>query len=63
MSNFRKAGIGITVTKNSEIMLVDVCLSFCKANRKAARHVKDIVEKYCKIYGQLVSFYKSLDQF
>lgn len=43
----------VKVAKNglviSDLMFVDDCLIFCKANRGTARHVKDILEIYSKV--------------
>lgn len=44
-------------------MFADDCMIFCKANRKTARHVKSILDNYCKVLGQLVNFKKSSVQF
>lgn len=37
----------------------DDCLILCKGTKQAARNIKHILERYCKILGQLVNYHKS----
>lgn len=62
MANIPKIGIGIKFAKSSPIipylMFSNDRLIVYKANRKAVRHIKTILDNYCKIPGHLVNFHK-----
>lgn len=36
-------------------MLVDDYLIFCKGTKRAAKKIRDVLEKYGKVYGQLIN--------
>lgn len=67
MANTLKTEIGIKVAKDDPtipyFMFADDCLIFCIVNGKAARHVKMVLDNYCKVFGQLINFHKSSVQF
>lgn len=66
MANTSKSGIGIKVAKNGltipYLKFADDCLIFCEVNRRTARHVKSVLDNYCRVSGQLVNFHKSFIQ-
>lgn len=65
--NYFEIWIDNKVSKSGPVILylmhVDIYMMFCKANRKASRQVKDIMENYCKASNQLVNFHKFMTQF
>lgn len=44
-------------------MFADDCLIFCKTTKTAVRTIRNILQGYCKVYGQLVNLHKSTVQF
>lgn len=50
MSNIPKSGLGIKVAKEAPkipyVMFADDCIIFCKATKKVARTIRDILENY-----------------
>lgn len=40
-------------------MFVDNYINFCKATKAAARNVRNILDHYCKVSGQLINFKQS----
>lgn len=64
---FRSLGLVIKVAKQGisipYLMFADDCLIFYKSNKTAARNIRDILQDYCKVSGQLVNLHKSTVQF
>lgn len=54
---------GFKVTRNapsvSHLIFADDSFLFCKANLNEAREIRDILESYCQMSGQLVNYRKS----
>ena len=66
-SRTAKSGIGIKIcpksTKIPYLLFADDCLTFCKSNQQTCSQLKDILDTFCALSGQLVNFHKSVITF
>lgn len=62
-----KSGIGTKIDKDSHnipyLMFADDCFIFCRVTKKAARMIKQVLDHYWSISGQLINYHKSEVQF
>lgn len=62
-ASFPKIGLGIKVTTWGPtipfLMFADDCIILSKASKNATRNIKEVLEEYCKVSGQLVNYHKS----
>lgn len=67
MSQKEEFRIGIKSSKDCRniiyVMFAEDCIIFCGAFKTAACHVRNILDHYCKVSGQLVNIHKSKIQF
>lgn len=62
-SNDKKSDLGIKFSSGSlvvsNLMFADDCIIFAQATQKASRNIKELLDKYCSILGQVVNYHKS----
>lgn len=67
LANQRKTGVGIKISKDdpniSYLMFANDCIIFCRSTKKTARTIKQALDHYCSLPGQLINYHKSKVQF
>lgn len=63
MATQSKSGSGSKVNRDAPkipvLMFVNDCIIFCRANNRSARNIKQILNHYCIVSGQLVNYHTS----
>ena len=63
----RKTGIRIKLCPKTltilDLLLVDDCILFCKANQTNCSKLKNLLDYFCNISGQLINYHKSVLMF
>ena len=59
-----KSGVGIKICPSAEriscLLLADDCLLFGKADSTSCWEVKNVLDEFCDISGQLINYQKSI---
>lgn len=63
MTNQPKLGIGIELNKNTPkilfLMFTDGCIIFCRTTKRAARNIRQTLDYYYTVSGQLINYQTS----